>query len=85
MLFCSIKSGCGRTLSKSTITNSGSLQALRQEIRLEKDEEIDNIDTVNDISDTISIAQITRSAVFFIEVRRKLWIKLFVRLILVAS
>ena len=56
--------GCGRTLSKSTITNSGSSQARRQEIRFEKDEEIDNVDKVNDISDTISIAQTTRSAVF---------------------
>jgi len=47
-----------RTLSKSTVTTSCSSEARRQDTKIETDKEIENIDTVNDISDTLPIPKI---------------------------
>ncbi|XP_060874010.1 chromobox protein homolog 3-like [Metopolophium dirhodum] len=47
-----------RTLSRSTVATSCSSETRRQETRIETDEEIENIDTVNDFSATLPIPKI---------------------------
>ncbi|XP_060873061.1 chromobox protein homolog 5-like [Metopolophium dirhodum] len=47
-----------RTLSRSTVTTSYLSEARHQETRIETDEEIENIDTVNDISDSLPVPKI---------------------------
>ncbi|XP_060872994.1 chromobox protein homolog 5-like [Metopolophium dirhodum] len=47
-----------RTLSRSTVATSCSSETRRRETRIETDEEIENIDTVNDISDSLPILKI---------------------------